>query len=179
MLKSKKELMETNNIMEFLSQIPCGHMIFGSTAIDGEDFKTTVFIKMEEKFIKRLGYAPVFQTRAGLINVGGVPVLNMQIRINMSERMHLEGFLNYMTEYELPAFKDFSTMDKINYVFVNERTEIVTIVKVKNEVKEEFIAAIKIASEFTPWGMTDFDIAKAKLMNRYSVQELWDKFRNK
>ncbi|AWI06744.1 hypothetical protein [Clostridium drakei] len=170
--EEKLENIESINLMEFLKNIPCGYMVMDSVDINGTGYKTTIFIKTQTKLIKRLGYSPTIEIRAGILNIDSIPVLNIQLRINMSDRLHFEGFLNYMTENELPAFKDFSTIDNINLVFVNERMEIVTIVKVKNDIKEDFKRFSEIASQSKTWSMSDFDEAKAKLMNRYSVIEL-------
>mgnify|MGYP001563323784 FL=1 len=113
---SRIEITETANVLEFMKMVPSGYMIFYGAAVKGEEFQTTIFIKTGEKLIKRLGYSPTIQILAGLLNVDEVKVLNMQLRINVSDKLHFEGYLNYMTEYELPAFKDFSSLDTINLV---------------------------------------------------------------
>lgn len=171
-----KKMLEKVDVMGFLHYVPCGYMLFDNAAVNGVDFKSTIFIKLEEKYIKKLGDLPIVRIKAGLVAINNVPIVNLQIEINKNEKLHFESFLNYMLENEVPIFKDFSIMDYINIVFVNERNEVSTVIRIRNTVKNFFKESrALLSSKCWSWSYEDFEMAKRKLMSSYSMLELWER----
>lgn len=156
---------------EIIKQVQPGLMFYGYGGGNQTDMKLVFLIKEEDKYIKKIGYTPVFQVRVGTFNMDNVVAVCMMVRVNNIEDMTYDCWFNFNTHDGERIFNSIISQDKLIFKFYNS-SDCKRTIAINNSLKPYFeVIKDKIKHE---WSMQEFDAVKNKIYDMYSPNQLWN-----
>ena len=161
---------------ELIKKIPAGMMLYGLAKEKLEDEMSFIFLIREEpKYIKKLGYSPVFEMRLGLIVQDGVAAVLIMVKINGDSDMLYDGWLNYHAAGTIDGgpLKTLAAQENIIFKFF-DKNDCRRTVAIPNRLKDTLREALVEIEKCPAWTMADFDAVKNYIYDKYpSGQGLW------
>ncbi|MGC8647161.1 MAG: hypothetical protein ACP5T9_06495 [Thermoplasmata archaeon] len=151
-----------------------------STLVLGKvnDEENAIFVvKEEEKYINKIPEEAIINLRTLGIDSNNVLVIVFLYKLNKNEIIY-ENYLNiYDTSDGMKIFNSLMKQNNIIFVFHSMNSRKRTIMA-KNDLKNTLENIKKRVEEYAPWTMGQFNEAKNRIQETYSVEDLWNYARN-
>lgn len=154
---------------ELIKTVQPGLMFYGFGGETETNKNLFYLIKEEDKYIKKIGYNPVFQLRVGAFVMNNVIAVCMMMRVNNIEDMTYDSWFNFNAIEGQKTFDAMISQNKLIFKFYNS-SECKRTVVINNSLKSYF-KNIKINHK---WTMQEFDTVKNKIYDMYSPNQLWN-----
>ena len=161
---------------EVIRYIQPGIMLYNLVKFnDDETYKFALIIKEDEYHLRRISKNPLIEIRLGVFNIRDIAFIVMMAKIYDNPDVLYETYINIFNSLEHQTLQSLSQQDNLYLLIFSKQNECVRKIMLKNSIKEKFKNIENMMSEYIPWSMTDFDMAKIQFMKTYpDAFKLWE-----
>lgn len=164
-----------------MEHLPCGAMLYDEVSIDGgKTYNVAFLIKEENEIIQKFSRPIPVLLEAGLFKINNVmPVVVMLNFCNNKDFLY-EVWFNFCTPHGEQCMRKLAAQDDILLIITDEHNNERRKVRIKNNIKDEFIEFVMRISSFPKWEFNEFDIQREELYKIYpSMEMLWNEMGKK